>query len=59
MTYYKITHKETGDIYFGSCELPIKAEKLCEVLGLDDYTAEVVTEEEYERQTVDTEGSAE
>lgn len=51
MTYYKIKHKETSEEFYATCEMPIKAEKICEVLGLEDYTAEIVTKEEYERET--------
>lgn len=50
MTYYKLTCKKDGCVYYASCELPIKPEKICEFIGLDGYTAEIVSKEEYDKE---------
>lgn len=58
MTYYKIKHKGTGEEFYAKCDLPVKAEKLCEILGLDEFTAEIISKEEYDRETDDEEEGA-
>lgn len=45
--YYRIINISTGDDYYAKCDLPVKADKLCEILGLDGYRAEVISKEEY------------
>ena len=45
--YYRIININTGDDYYAKCDLPVKADKLCEILGLDGYRAEVISKEEY------------
>ncbi len=45
--YYKIINTKTGDDYYAKCDLPVKADKLCELLGLNDYRAETISKEEY------------
>lgn len=47
--YYRITRKEDEEILFAAVGLPIKAEKLCEFIGLGDgFAAEQISKEEYE-----------
>ena len=58
-TYYKIKHKGTQEELYAKCDLPVKAEKLCEILGLDEFTAEIISKEEYDRETDDEEGDVE
>lgn len=53
--YYRIINISTGDDYYAKCDLPVKANKLCEILGLDDYRAEAISKEEYFAE-VDDEG---
>ena len=53
--YYRIININTGDDYYAKCDLPIKANKLCEILGLDGYRAEAISKEEYFAE-VDDEG---
>lgn len=47
--YYKIIDNETGELEcYVKANLPIKAEKLCEILGIaDEFYAEEITEKEY------------
>lgn len=45
--YYKIINISTGDDYYAKCDLPVKADKLCKILGLDGYRAETISKEEY------------
>lgn len=45
--YYRIINISTGDDYYAKCDLPVKADKLCEILGLDGYRAEVISKKEY------------
>lgn len=45
--YYRIINISTGDDYYAKCDLPVKADKLCEILGLDGYRAETISKEEY------------
>lgn len=45
--YYKIININTGGELYATCDLPVKAEKLCEMLGLDGYRAEAISKEEY------------
>ena len=45
--YYKIIDISTGDEFYAKCDLPVKADKLCEILGLDGYRAEAISKEEY------------
>lgn len=47
--YYKIINDTTNetDLYV-SVDLPVKPEKLCEILCLNGYRAEPTTKEEYE-----------
>lgn len=45
----------TGETFFCTCSIPIKAEKLLEVLYLDGYTARQVTKEYYDENVEDEE----
>lgn len=51
--YYKMINDSTGEEYYVSCNYPIKAEMLCEFLGLEGYHAESISEEEYRSETCD------
>ncbi len=53
--YYKIINDNTGYEVYAECDLPFKADKLCEFLGLDGYHAETISKEEYYAE-VDDEG---
>ena len=35
--YYKIINISTGDDYYAKCNLPIKADRLCDIVGLEGY----------------------
>ena len=50
MTFYKFTHVKSGDVFYGLCNLPIKAEVTKEFFGLDDYSVELISEEEYTKE---------
>ena len=45
--YSKIIDISTGDEFYAKCDLPVKVDKLCEILGLDGYRAEAISKEEY------------
>ena len=50
MKYYKILHKETGELmcYVESSQ---GADDVCEMLGADEYVSEEISKEEYEQET--------
>ena len=52
--YYKITSIDGTELYV-STDLPLKSNKLCEILGLGDYTAVEITKQEYDENTEDEE----
>ena len=52
--YYKITNIDSTELYV-STNLPLKSNKLCEILGLGDYTAVEITKQEYDENTEDEE----
>lgn len=52
--YYGIINNATNEVeFYTSTDLPIKPEKLCELLGIDGYHARAATEEEYKGQCGD------
>lgn len=50
--YYKITSIDDTELYV-STDLPLKPNKLCEILGLDDCAAIEITKQEYDENTED------
>lgn len=52
--YYRLTDTESGECVFASANLPIKAEKFCGFIGLEGYTAEEISKEEYEQESDDS-----
>lgn len=52
--YYKMISIDGTELYV-STNLPLKSNKLCEILGLDDYTAVEITKREYDGNTEDEE----
>lgn len=49
--YYKIINDNTGlDVFYVSVDVPIKDEKVCEVLDLKGHHAESISKDEYERE---------
>ena len=52
--YYKMTSIDGTELYV-STNLPLKSNKLCEILGLDDCTAVEITKQEYDENTEDEE----
>lgn len=55
--YYKIINESTGEDFYAECSLPVKAEKVCDILELDGYRAEAISKEEYDAE--DDEGDDE
>lgn len=54
--YYKIINNTTNKTdFYVSVDLPVKPEKLCEILCLNGYRAESTTKEEYENNTEEVE----
>ena len=53
--YYKIINDSTGDELYAKCNLPVKAEKLCDILGVEGYHAESISKEEYDSEANDCE----
>ena len=53
--YYRITEIKSGESVLASCSLPIKEEKLCELMGLEGYTAKAISKDEYEEESEDVE----
>ena len=52
--YYKLIRNDDGEELYVKTDLPIKPEKLCETLSIDDiWHAECITEEEYNSETED------
>lgn len=52
--YYGIINNTTNELeFYLSTDLPVKPEKLCELLELDGYHAQAATEEEYKGQCAD------
>lgn len=45
--YYKIINIKTGNDYYAKCNLPVKADRLCDILGIKGYRAESISKEEY------------
>lgn len=52
--YYKATNIDGTELYM-SIDLPLNPNKLCEILGLDDYTAVEIAKQEYDENTEDEE----
>lgn len=48
--YYRLTNSKTGDEIYAEGDMPIRKDNLLKVLGLEDYTAETITKEEYDRE---------
>lgn len=48
--YYKMQEKLDGSVFFVSSDVPIKPERLCEVLGVEDMAVCLgeITKSEYE-----------
>lgn len=54
--YYKITSLIDNETeFYASFNLPINEEKVCSFLGLDGFSAKMITKEEYEQNTDDDE----
>lgn len=52
--YYKIINLiDNETVFYVSVDLPIKEEKVCSFLGLDDFSAKMITKDEYEQNTDD------
>ncbi len=50
--YYKITSKDGTELY-SSINMHVDPDELCEILGLNNYTAVEITKEEYDENTED------
>lgn len=48
--YYKLTNSKTGDELFAEGDKLVSEAALLEMMGLEDYTAEIITREEYEEE---------
>lgn len=54
--YYKIINPINNETeFYVSFDLPIKEEKVCSFLGLDGFSAKMITKDEYEQNTEDDE----
>ena len=54
--YYKIIDSNDNETeFYASVNLPINEEKLCSFLGLDGFSAKMITKDEYEQNTDDSE----
>ena len=54
--YYKIINNTTNEVdFYVAVDLPVKPEKLCEILCLNGYRAEPTTKEDYENNTEEVE----
>ena len=54
--YYKIIDSNDSETeFYVSVDLPIKEEKVCSFLGLDGFSAKMITKDEYEQNTDDDE----
>ena len=52
--YYKIINLiDNETVFYVSVDLPIKEEKVCSFLGLDGFSAKMITKNEYEQNTDD------
>ena len=52
--YYKIINDNTGLVEcYVSVDVPVKDDKVCEILDIKGHHAESVTKEEFERETLD------
>lgn len=52
--YYKIIDPNDSETeFYVSVDLPIKEEKVCSFLGLDGFSAKMITKDEYEQNTDD------
>lgn len=49
--YYKIINSNNETVFYASFDLPIKEEKVCSILGLDGFSAKMITKDEYEKNT--------
>lgn len=49
MKYFKIIHKETGELMcYASCDSDV--DDICKMFGTDEYTFEEISKEEFERE---------
>lgn len=44
-------HNTENETIFARCNIPIKPEKLKDIMGLENYMVELCTKEEYEQNT--------
>ena len=51
--YYEIINSNNETVFYVSIDLPIKEEKVCSILGLDGFSAKMITQDEYEKNTDD------
>lgn len=52
--YYKITDPNDSETeFFVSVDLAIKEDKVCSFIGLDGFSAKMITKDEYEQNTDD------
>lgn len=51
--HYKLTHHTDSykETIYARCNIPIKPEKLKDIMGLENYMVELCTKEEYEQNT--------
>lgn len=48
--YYEIIDSSNNEtVFYVSIDLPIKEEKVCSILGLDGFSAKMITKDEYEK----------
>lgn len=50
--YYKITSND-GTVLYATVDAHVKQDELCEILGLNDYTAVEITKAKYDENTED------
>ena len=51
--YYRLTNSKTGDEIYAEGDKPISEEVLLKVLGLENYTAETIKKEDYDKEMED------
>lgn len=52
--YYEIIDSSNNEtVFYVSIDLPIKEEKVCSILGLDGFSAKMITKDKYEKNTDD------
>lgn len=52
--YYEIINPINNEtVFYVSFDLPVKEEKVCSFLGLNDFHAKMITKDEYEKNTDD------